>query len=137
MVENNEFIPFKGTKKISFGMTRHEIRELLDSKYITFLRNEFAENTSDYYEEKGFFIEYNSEDICDAIEFVGGSLIYEGKDLLTLKFEDLNMMFGTLSKKKEIEDDIGVTFYDLGFGATRSGDGSLESLIIFSETYWG
>lgn len=109
VMNKNIFLPFKGTDSISFGMNRETTRGLINSKYICLKRNEFAENTSDYYENEGFFIEFNVNDICEAIEFTNsGCLIYKDINLLRLSYTDIRSIYDSKSKNIEEEDDISV-----------------------------
>ncbi|RUA32714.1 MAG: hypothetical protein DSY77_11515, partial [Bacteroidetes bacterium] len=117
----NNFYPFRGIDKISFGERREDIRENICETYRSILRNEFAENTSDYYESLGFFVEYNSDNICNAIEFTNDSNLYfDGIDLLKKSYQEFVGQYDQISKNKDYESDIGVTFYDLGFGAMKA-----------------
>lgn len=137
MESKNVFEPFKGINEISFGMERNEIRKVLGQEYQTFRRNEFAENTSDYYSTLNLFVEYDEYDVCEAIEFTNESNLYfEGSDILKMDYKELINHYGSRSKEMEVEEDISVTFYDLGFGATKSENGKIETIIIFSRTYW-
>ena len=47
---NHDFTPFLGTNRVAFGAFREEIRGLFDHEYKTFLRNQFADNTTDFFE---------------------------------------------------------------------------------------
>ena len=132
------FYPFKGVETIEFGMTREKIRALLGSDYITFLRNEFSENTSDYYKDLNMFVQYNKDNICNALEFAAYNyLIHEGRNLFDFSYKQLTDRYGILSKEKNIEDEVGVTYYDLGFGASKKMFvDEIESIIVFSKEYW-
>lgn len=134
----HEYLPFKGTQVLSFGMTRSQVRDILGKGYRSFLRNELAESATDYYEHQNLFIEYDKNDSCEALEFSKkGALLYEERDLFDFDYNELLYQYNPISKNKEIEGDFGVTYFDLGFGVTRSNDGNeIESIIIFSETYW-
>ncbi len=134
----NIFQPFLGTSDISFGMTRSDIRKALGNECTTFLRNEFADNTSDYYEKWGLFIEYNQNDTCNAIEITSqGNLFWKGENLLELGFSRLREKFDPQSRNFEEEEEIGVTYFDLGFGVTHTyNSNDLDSIIIFEKGYW-
>lgn len=134
----NTYKPLKGISDLSFGMTREEVRQSLNDKYTVIKRNEFAENTSDYYEERGFFVEYDENDICVGIEFTdSGNIHLDEVDLFTINFSELVNKYNKLSSNIEVEDEIGVTYHDLGFSATRKYDSDeIESILIFSKDYW-
>lgn len=135
----NVYKPFSGTNLISFGERRNRIREKLCSyRFLEIKRNEFAESTSDYYEDISFFIEYSSDDICEAIEFTeGANLIIKGEEVFQMSYSALRQKYDMKSKSIEEEEEIGVTYHDLGFGITKKSDAdSLETAIIFSKDYW-
>lgn len=136
----NEYnlLPFKGIGKISFGMNRHECRLLLNSNFRTFKRNDFAKNTTDYFPDLNFFIEFDENDICQAIEFSSYNyLIYEGRNLFDFNFAELINYYNLFSQNNEIEEDESVTFFDLGFGASKAAENdNIESIIVFSDKYW-
>jgi hypothetical protein len=132
------FIPLKGTDKIRFGMKREEVREALDLDFRNFLRNELAENPTDYYPDLKLFVEYNQNDVCEAIEFTNeGKLIWEGANLCAFNYDKLVKKLDTLSERNETEDGIGKTYHDLGISVTESAESEyVEAVMIFSENYW-
>lgn len=49
----------------------------------------------------------------------------------------LHKKFGSISQNMEIEDEIGFTYYDLGFGFNVVfGTEDIQTLIIFPDDYW-
>lgn len=134
----NKYTPFKGINKIHFGFSGITVREALGLGYTEIKRNAFAENSSDYYESLGFFIEYNIRDLCDAIEFTDSSNLYfDEQNLLSLNYLKLRNKYDNLSSEIEEEAEVGVTYHDLGFGLVRAfGSNKIESMIVFSKEYW-
>jgi len=135
----NVYEPFGGTNMISFGESRDQIREkLCNHSFLEIKRNEFAENTVDYYENIGCFIEYSSDNICEAIEFIEGAyLIIQGEKIFQKSYSGLRQKYDAKSKLLEEEEGIGVTYHDLGFGITKKLDtDGIETVIIFSKGYW-
>lgn len=132
----NTFIPFYGTDMIAFGEERNNIREKLNLEYKEYLENEFAENTTDYFESLGLFIEYDHNNKCNAMVFEE-TLFYEGINLMDLSFSRLKEIYDIRSTQREVEEEIGITYYDLGFGANKvfSRD-EIQTIIIFSRDYW-
>lgn len=130
--------PFEGVDNISFGLKRNKLRTIIEGEYRVIKRNEYADNSSDYYEELGFFIEYSKDDICEAIEYTNtSSLYYNGINLFALKFSELQNKYQSLSSSIELEDEVGVTYHDLGFGVSfEFGTDNIESIIVFSNDYW-
>jgi len=132
-----DFQPFIGCEKIYFEESRETILERLGGTRKTFLRNEFARIPTDYFESLGFFVEYNEAFLCEMIEFTDEvQLFYLGEDLFKMGYSELRNKFDPLSRKLEVEDEIGVTYHDLGFAAMkRFGQEHIESISIFSENY--
>lgn len=136
-----KFEPFVGLGELSFGTSREHVRQSLTPEaYREFKRNEFAENSSDYYMSLGLFMEFNGNNELDAIEVAEDSnsaILYENEDLKKLEFTELRKMLDERSNEKEEEGDIGVTYHDLGISINRINEED-ESVIIlfFSENYW-
>ncbi|PCH74747.1 MAG: hypothetical protein COB98_09905 [Flavobacteriaceae bacterium] len=138
-MDKNIFIPFRGiSASIFFGDTREDIRKTLGRDFIEVKRNEFAVNSSDYYEIFGFFVEFSSDNLCEAIEFTDlGSLFYNSEDLIKIDYSILRNNFDKHSLNIEEEIGIGVTYHDLGFSVTKKKDkDNIETILIFSKTYW-
>ena len=136
--DKNIFVPFVGTLNIKFGEDREALRKKINCTFKNFLRNEFAQNTTDYYIKLGFFIEYNEQDRCHGIEFTKHSnLHFQGNDLFQNKYEELRDIFDSKSTYIEEEEGVGVTYRDLGFGISQEIEGEgIETIIIFTENYW-
>lgn len=138
MKENkNVFLPFEGIEGISFGMSRDEIRAAINEEYTVFRRNQFSVNSLDYYSDRGLFILYDENNRCNAIEFANtANLFFEGKDLFAFNYSELRNHFDGLSLQKEEEEEIGITYHDLGFGVNQVfGVDQIESIIIFQKGY--
>lgn len=127
-----------GEYEIHFGLSRMNVRASIDSKFLEMKRNDFADNTSDYYEQLGFFVEYSEADVCEALEFTNQvKLYYEGEDLFAFTFSSLKNRFNTLSQRMDEEGEISVTYYDLGFSISRSyKSDDIETVLVFSNSYW-
>jgi hypothetical protein len=137
MNDKNIFTPFIGLHDIRFGMNRITIREILGNNYKTFRRGA-VENTTDFYDEKGIFVEYDLLDNCNAIEFVNTTnLTYDFKNLFEYSYSTLVDIFTNKSLKADIEENKSVTYLDLGFGASKiDNSDKIEAIIIFSKDYW-
>ena len=129
--------PFKGIEIISFGMNRHDCRMAIGSEFKTFKRNDFVKNTTDYFPASNFSLEFDEDDICQAIELAHNRLLYDGRNLFSYPFSELVKHYTSVSRKYEIEGNQYVTFFDLGFGVSRTAEGDgIESILAFSEKYW-
>lgn len=134
----NEFTAFKGVNEVLFGTSRVHVHEILGSNFTEVTRNQFAANSSDYYEYLGFFIEYNATDLCEAIEFIESSNLYfKDENLLSMSYSELRSKYDNLSSNIEEEEEVGVTYQVLGFGFNKVfGSNDIESIIVFSKEYW-
>lgn len=131
-------IPFIGVGEIKFGTPRAELRKQLKSNYKEFKRNEFSENTTDFYEKESFFVEYDKDNCCEAIELsvTDIDLIFANKNLFSFTYDTLVGYFTGISLNYS-EDDFGINFFDLGFGASKSmNNDKIETVIVFSKNYW-
>ena len=137
-MENLVFMPFEGIEIISFKEKRETIRNLLNNTHKEYKENEFAENTSDYFQNLNIFIEYDSDDRCNAIVFEKEAKVYfEGYNLLETSYSKLRKKYDSKSVSKNEEEEIGITYYDLGFGFNKVfGKDEIQTLIIFSKDYW-
>lgn len=96
--------------------SKEQLLEILGKAYKTFLRNQFAENTTDYYFKEGFFVEYDKNDSYVAIEFTNDcELYFNDRNLMKMTYNELRSQFDKQSKSYEIEEGSGVTYFDLGF----------------------
>ncbi len=138
MKEISSFKPFIGVGIILFGDEREVVRHKINSECTTYKENEFTENTTDYFPKTGVFIEYDINNRCNALIFnQGTSLNSEGTDLMKFKYSELRGIYDGRSSIKEVEEEIGITYLDLGFGVNKIfGKDEIQTLIVFSKNYW-
>ncbi len=118
-------------------MTRQEVRDCLGNQYREFKRNEFAENSSDQYTDRCFIVEYDSNDICNAVEFhAGAQVIIDNHNVLAMTYDDMRRVFDLKSNEIEVEDEASVTYHDLGFSASKESGGQVQSILMFNRGYW-
>jgi len=134
----NIYYPKEGIHDIKFGESRDEIRNSIRMEFTEFKRNDFAENTSDFYKDIGMFVEYSNENKCDAIDFSNSSsFIYDDIDLFKSDFKSIKKRFDQISNSSEEEGELNVTYYDLGLSITGSSNNDdIQSILIFSDDYW-
>lgn len=132
------FIPFERVGKILFGMNRQTVRKIIKLPFVEVQRSPYEESKSDFFPRLEIFIEYNSDDLCEAVEFTTGSkIIFNDINLMSLSFKSLLNQFSKISTENEFEGDYGVTYYDIGFSVSKHQvDGSIETILAFSKTYW-
>lgn len=132
-----KYIPYTGTDQIKFGMTRKEIRQILNLDFSSFRRNEFAENTTDFFPSLELFVEYDKNDICEALEFTKeGNLIWKGIDLCKSHFSQLTAKLDLVSSDIE-EEESTKTYHDLGITiSVGKEEDEIETVMVFSKNYW-
>lgn len=134
-LRSKDFTQFIGLGIIKFGLSRNAIRDILNEPFREFKRNEFAENTTDYYPSSMVFIEYDIDNNCNAIEIhKGADFIFNGTNIFSLSYKELLEVNKKTSANFE-EDDSGITFHDLGFGVSIH-DNEIETVVLFSKDYW-
>lgn len=133
----DEIKPFEGVGYFRFGTSRYEVRKSLDKPIKEFMRNNFAVNSCDIVGDQECFLEYDSNDLLEAVEFTSKrEPVFVGKILFDMPYEELLEYFRGMSDKHEA-DDFGVTFFDLGFGVSKDQRmGKTQSVIVFSKDYW-
>lgn len=72
----NMYKPFIGVNNLKFGKDRESLRAIFNFKQKEFLRNEFAENTTDFFVEEEFFLEFDKGNKLQAIEFTEDSELW-------------------------------------------------------------
>jgi hypothetical protein len=60
MPKQNKYLKFKGLEWLNFGTKREVVCNMFEPQIKTFLRNDFAENTTDLLTEMNIFIEYDT-----------------------------------------------------------------------------
>jgi hypothetical protein len=131
-----ELKPYIGINEIMFGMTSLEITRLLKKTPKKFKRSQDDLYETDDYDV--FFIYYNDEGKCEAIEFNSDSHI----ELFNVAFFSTN--YEELKEKFLIIDE-NIIFTEDGFMSKKYGfsvyipdelDLIIESVIFFTEDYW-
>lgn len=138
MINKFIFDPFSGIGLAPFGTPREALRKSIGQDFRCFKRNEFSENTSDYYQDINLFVEYDRNDYCVAFELAAPNYLeYRKTNLFELSFLEIRKKFDIESEEFEIEDETGATYFDLGFGVFSNPDtNKVETIIIFSYNYW-
>lgn len=140
-MEKIVFIPFSGIRinnlLITFGTQRDEIHSLIGKPDQEFKRG-LSSTITDFYKDKGLFILYDKNYYCEAIEFANDSNLFIGTiNLLELSYSKLVEVYDEKSCKKEVEEGKGITFFDLGFGVSKTDNtDEIETVIVFSANYW-
>ncbi len=134
------FEPYVGVNKIKFGDTRENIRKNIGLEYKEIIEtDQFARNMDVY---NFCHIHYNSEDLCEAVEFYGSSILnLNGNEIRLEQYGKIVELFDALDKNIEpVFDNCGFTSYKFGIGVYTSSpeelDEPIESIIIFKRGYY-
>ena len=130
----------RGVDCLIFGLTRTEVRMLIDSQVDSRKRNQ-SDSSYDYFIGLGIFMYYDAEDKLEAIEITKPakpqlSLV----SLLELSFVSAKKLLLSLSENVR-EDGAGATAEDLGIGvyapfAKKDPKALIEAVIVFGHGYY-
>ena len=130
-------VPYEKAGPVYFGMTRDEVRKLLGQEPHVFRRSS-RENESERYDD--FFVYYDDEDRCEAVEFwPGNEVVCCGLSLFSRSFEEeLSLLVAVDSGVKAGLDCC--TSEKLGVGlwssSRRGPDAQVDSVLAFSHGYF-
>ncbi len=127
--------PYIGVNSIRFGMTKEEIHSELGNPETTFMRNSY-DNTGETEEYKDFFVCYDEDERCEAIEFFElADIILNGKAIFTGTYDEICGLFDDIE-----EDNTGFTEYKYGIGVYAPDKDETvcypESVIVFKKGYY-
>lgn len=133
--------PYKGIGPIEFGMSRQQVRAALGVPVESFMRTEDDVAETDEFSNLGIFVEYDSEDLCVAVEVTDpGEPEFQGRNLLRLPYNEVKGWFESYEGEIDV-DDSGLTSLRFGIGVyapQSEDDPSLlaEAVIVFKERYY-
>jgi hypothetical protein len=133
---------YESVGPIRFGMTRKEVRELLDSPVIAFKRNDDDVAETDGFDDLGIYVEYDAKDHCVAVEMARPSNpIFADTELLALPYAAVKTWVRKQDEDVEV-DESGFDSPGLGIGMyadIKKGDkkSTAETVIAFSRSYYG
>lgn len=135
-----EIKPHLGVGKITFNMTRAEVRRILDAD-VKPSKKSSGETPSDFFEELGIFVDYRTPDTCTAVEFAGpASPTFKGRKLLKEPYRTTSDWIKQLDPDVVLED-AGLKSYKFGFGlyapsANKNPEFPIEGVIVFDKGYY-
>lgn len=130
-----EIVPFEKVGKLTFGLKREKVRELLGSNFKTFQKNLWSNQTTDDYSVFGFHLYYTDDNKLEFVEmFPPARPIFRGINLLQENVQN------TLETLKRFDsgpkvDETGYIFHQIGIGLYIEGD-KLEAVSVFSKDYY-
>ncbi len=138
-----EIRPFDGIGPVKLGMPRSELHQVLDGPVRTFRVTQKSTTSSDQFLDHNANAHYAEDGRLEAIEFYGGTIEWNGIQLLGRNAVDVYDEVKPHSR--DVEFEAGVTFHDLGFGLYAPGWGKepddddeniVESVIVFRRMYY-
>lgn len=136
-----EVEPYQGMAGVQFGMSREQVRHVLDSSVRAFKKTATDELDTDAFDELGIQVYYQQPDVCEAIELAApANPTFCGKALIGQPFSELRDWFGSIDPQIQV-DETGLTSFEFGLGlyapfASQSPNASIEAVIIFQQGYY-
>jgi hypothetical protein len=133
-----EIKKYRGAGKFRLGVTREKNRKTVPVVPMEYIRGTDSGISGDLYEELGVELEYNEENLCDAIEMsYPANPIYKNIELLQIPYYFLLVLLRWEDPNLE-EDELGFISYNLGIGIyapnkTESPTMNAESVIVFKD----
>ena len=133
-----EIKPYQGFNDIKFGCESLEIEEYMKVKPSKFKKSPYDISETDAYDD--FFVYYDIDGKCEAIEFHSGAeLIFQNISFFDKKYVDIETAFRNIDSDIEI-DEVGFNSnkYGIGVYAPNKDDcnSTIESVIIFRQGYY-
>jgi hypothetical protein len=130
-VSKFEIIPYEKVGDISLQLERESIRKLL-GEFKEFKKSKSSEKKADNF---GFcHIYYDKDNRIEAVEFFEGTdLVYNGKNLFSLSYNEL-LKFAKENDYKE--DDSGIFIEKLGIAAYVPDKNKVESILVYRRGYY-
>ena len=136
-----EIIPYISFGDLKLGMHRSDIRKQFNETADSFLRSEDSLAPTDAFDSSGIYVNYDSNDLCEAIEAAEpAEPIFLDKSLLNLSYLDVLEWFKQMDPDIK-EDDAGFTSYKYGIGLyapdkEEEPDKPCEGVIAFKIGYY-
>lgn len=130
---------YVGAPPLFFGMTSHQIQDVLSS-----IPEKFKKHKDDEYDTDAFkwcHVYYKSPGICEAIEFFPPSIVtFNGVNLFERTFKEIKELFLNIDDSIECKES-GLTSYKYGvsFYAPSAEDipsKPVEGIIVFEKGYY-
>lgn len=136
-----EIEPYQGVAGVQFGMSREQVRHVLDSSVQVFKKTAADNLDTDAFDELGMHVYYKQPDGCEAIELAApANPSFRGKALIGQPFNELCDWFRLIDPQIEV-DETGLTSFEFGLGlyasfASQSPNDPIEAVIIFQQGYY-
>ena len=131
-----DIVPFQKVGEISFEDTREQVRSkiggvIMDGEY------DFEDvfELYDYFPDSDIKVLYDRSERLGAVEFYRGKILFEGIDIFSSSFEELEKLFKKFDSN--LDTGRGITSYKYGVGVCADSEGDLVmSVIVFKKDYY-
>jgi hypothetical protein len=138
-----EGIEVPGKGRISFGMTRQQVRAFFHEPPIELLINETDAFPKDIYCDVSLHLSYSDSELLEFIEIAPLlDPVFQGKHLLRTPYQQAEAWFKQLDRNIEIEEDEGFTSHQFGIGLwapnadQEDPEYIAESVFLFEKGYY-
>ena len=135
-----EIEPYVGVGPVTFGMSRQDVRRVLDSPVQDAARTDTGIPT-DFFRALGIFVYYRQPGVVEAVEFGGPtSPTFRNRDFLGHSYREIEDWIRSFDPDVAL-DPAGLTTYEFGFGlyapsARKEPDLPVEGVIAFQKGYY-
>ena len=131
----------EGAGPIRFGMTRAQIRQILNVPVTSFLKTPTSAMLTDAFDRLGLHVHYAPSGVCDAIEMATpANAKFREEKLIGRSFNELRHLFESFDNRVTL-DKTGLTSFSLGIGlyapsAAKAPHSPVEGVIVFAKDYY-
>jgi hypothetical protein len=135
-----EIEPYVGAGPVRFGMTRDQVRKVLDSE-VRPSKKSSSDIPADFFPLLGIFVDYKPPGMCQAVEFAGpASPTFEGQHLLGRPYGAMQRWIATIDPEVLL-DDAGLKTKKFGFGlyapaVSKGPERPVEGVLAFDKGYY-
>ncbi|MGD6849146.1 hypothetical protein [Rossellomorea aquimaris] len=134
-------ISYESIGPIKLGMTRDQIRSVLNSKVTEFKKTQWDENTTDSFDELGIHVFYKAGHICEAVEVSEpANPTFNGNKLVGIPFKQVRQFLQKYDKDLSIDTDgiisevLGISLYIDGVDDEEKEQ--VQSVMFFEKGYY-
>lgn len=130
--------PYFGAGCVKFGMKKEDIRKCFNYQFKEFKKTPISKTLTDDF---GIcHIYYKTNNLCEAIEFFEGEVLFYEQRLFERPYEEVCKIFESYDSSLDF-NDVGFTSFKFGVGifapfSNDEPDKPIESIIVFERGYY-